>query len=155
MYQHILIPIDGSSCSELAIQQGLSLANIVQARVTFIYVLEDPVIRGHTNSDIPSYVLEFYKHDKQVGEAALNQAMLSANEEGIVATSILLEKQDPATAILNASTEADLIIIATHGHRGFKRAIFGSVAETVIRHVTIPCLIVREENTEPYTEADV
>ena len=155
MYKHILIPIDGSSCSELATQQGLALAKSVGAQVTFIYVLEDPVIRGHANSDIPSYILEFYKNDKEFGETFLDQAMLSASKKGVVATKVLLEKQDPATAILNASIEADLIIIATHGHRGFKRAIFGSVAETVIRHVTIPCLIIREENTEPYTEADI
>ena len=155
MYKHILIPIDGSSCSDLAIKQGLALAKSVDAKVTFIYVLEDPVIRGHSNSDIPSYVLGFYKHDKEVGETILAQAMLSAIEKGVVATKVLLEKQDPATAILDTATEVDLIIIATHGHRGFKRAIFGSVAETVIRHVTIPCLIIREENTEPYTEADI
>jgi len=75
MYKHILIPIDGSSCSELAIHQGLSLAKSVNARVTFMYVLEDPIIRGHTASKIPSYVKEFYEHDKQLGQDTLKQAM--------------------------------------------------------------------------------
>lgn len=155
MYRNILIPIDGSSCSELATQEGLSIAKAIDANVTFIYVLEDPVIRGHKNSDIPAYVSEFYEHDRQMGQDALDKSIRSAMQQGVRAKQILLEKQDPATAILKASSEADLIVIVTHGHRGFKRAIFGSVAESVIRHVTIPCLIVREENTEPYTEADV
>lgn len=155
MYKHILIPIDGSSCSALAVKEGLSLAKAVDAKVSFMYVLEDPVIRGHSNSDIASYLTQFYDHDKQVGEAALAQAVQCAVEQGVVARKVLLEKQDPATAILNASTQADLIIIATHGHRGYKRAIFGSVAECVIRHVTIPCLIIREENLKPYTETDI
>ena len=155
MYRHILIPIDGSSCSDLAMQEGIELAKSVNAQVTFINVLEDPIIRGHSASDVPSYLSEFYKHDKKLGQDTLKKAMSSAEQAGVRATQILIEKEDPASAILAATETADLIVIATHGHRGFKRAIFGSVAETVIRHVTIPCLIIRIENTEPYNEDDI
>jgi len=39
---------------------------------------------------------------------------------------------------------ADLIIIATHGRTGLKRALLGSTAENVVRHATCPVLVVRE-----------
>jgi nucleotide-binding universal stress UspA family protein len=39
---------------------------------------------------------------------------------------------------------ASLIVLATHGHTGLKRAYFGSVAERVVRHAQCPVLVVRE-----------
>ena len=43
MYKHILMPTDGSKCSDEAIKQGLVLAKTLGAEVTFLYAVEDPV----------------------------------------------------------------------------------------------------------------
>jgi nucleotide-binding universal stress UspA family protein len=48
--------------------------------------------------------------------------------------------------------EADLIVIATHGHTGFKHAIPGSTAERVVRHAPCPVLVVREREREFVSE---
>ena len=44
--------------------------------------------------------------------------------------------------------DIDLIVISTHGHRGFARMFLGSTAERVVRHATCPVLIVREKEHE-------
>lgn len=49
--------------------------------------------------------------------------------------------------------KADLIVIATHGHRGFKHLILGRTAEKVIRHAPCPILVVREATREPIKTA--
>ena len=51
----------------------------------------------------------------------------------------------PSQAIRDVAAEvdADLVALATHGYTGFKRALFGSVAEDILRHCSIPMLIRR------------
>ena len=51
----------------------------------------------------------------------------------------------PADAILRVSAEeqADLIVMATHGRSGMRRLILGSVAEEIMRHATLPVVLVR------------
>jgi nucleotide-binding universal stress UspA family protein len=50
---------------------------------------------------------------------------------------------DPAEAVLEAAreTEVDLLVLTTHGRRGVKRAMLGSVAEKVVRHADRPVLV--------------
>jgi nucleotide-binding universal stress UspA family protein len=48
---------------------------------------------------------------------------------------------EPAAAIIDASGEVDLVLIATHGRRGLARALLGSVAEKVVRHSEAPVLV--------------
>ena len=143
MYKTILIPTDGSSCSEQAVKEGIHLAKNLDAQVNFLYVLEDHVTTGYVGTEFVPYMAEFYELDKTAGQATLDSAVQQASEQGVHATQTLVERQDPATAILSASKDTDVIVIATHGRRGFNRFIFGSVAESVIRQSTIPCLVVR------------
>ena len=49
--------------------------------------------------------------------------------------------------------EADLIVIATHGHGGFKRLTLGSTTEKIIRHAPCPVLVVREATRGPIKTA--
>ncbi len=57
----------------------------------------------------------------------------------------LIHTGEPADAILTAEkrTNADVVVMATHGRRGFKRFFLGSIAELVLRESTCPVLTVR------------
>lgn len=147
MYKNILIPTDGSDCSEVAIKEGLQLAKDIKAEVTFLYVLEDYVRPSYIGTDITPYVAEFYKLDKTAANAILSNAMAQATQQGVSAKQLLIEREEPVKAILATSETADLIVIATHGRRGFNRFVFGSVAEGVVRQSDIPCLIIRQSNS--------
>jgi nucleotide-binding universal stress UspA family protein len=56
-----------------------------------------------------------------------------------------LREGNPAEQILATAQawNADLIVVASHGHSGFLRAVMGSVAEQVVRHASQPVLVVR------------
>ena len=57
---------------------------------------------------------------------------------------------EPFEEIVRAAEEekVDLILIATNGHRGFKRMFMGSTAERVVRMATCPVMTIREGQTE-------
>jgi nucleotide-binding universal stress UspA family protein len=129
MYHRILIPTDGSRCSEIAVRHGLELAKALGARVTFLYALEDPVATVYTIRE---------------AERALGQAQQAADTLGVPAETALAERQDPVRAILDAEAAHDLIVMGTHGRRGVSRLVFGSVAEGVLRQAERPCLLIRD-----------
>lgn len=148
--KRILIPTDGSACSERAVDQGLDLASQIGAEVTFLYALEDP-LRHYMAPEMISYQPQLYDELKRVAEEALSRAMEMAAAADVTARSCLVEHNDPVEAIHEAEDEHDLVVMGTHGRRGMNRWLFGSVAEGALRRSTIPYLLVRgsDEPSEP------
>lgn len=62
----------------------------------------------------------------------------------------MLRTGDARDIIVNTALEvgADLIIMGTHGRRGLRRALLGSVAESVLRHAPCPVLAIRRPTRE-------
>jgi nucleotide-binding universal stress UspA family protein len=143
MYKHILMPTDGSKCSEEAIQRGLALAKELSAEVTFLYAVEDPAY------EIPKtapYRQPFHDYLTQEGEASLRKAKRWADEAGVTATTQLVDHRHPVQAIHEVEKDYDLIVMGTHGRRGFDRFAFGSVAEGVLRRSEKPCLVIHSSS---------
>ena len=143
MYKRILIPTDGSACSELAVQQGLTLAKALGADVTFLYALEDPTTVFYTPEGA-THTAGLYDSFKEGAEEVLAQAAAAAAVHGVKASTLLAERQHPAQAIHEAEENADLVVMGTHGRRGFNRLVFGSVAEEALRLSERPYLMVRK-----------
>ena len=145
MYRAILIPTDGSYWSEQALKEGLSVAKALSASVILLHVVEDPIQEVHYAPQAYRHKLEVQDAAKDAGIQILKNAHLQAETKGITSFMKLEENSSPEDAILKAQVDADLIVIGTHGRRGFNRFVFGSVAEAVIRRANTPCLIVRSE----------
>jgi nucleotide-binding universal stress UspA family protein len=143
MYKHILIPTDGSKCSEEAIKQGLALAKELGAEVTFLYAVEDP---AYDIARTAPYRKPFHDYLTQEAEVSLSKAKRLANEAGVSATTQLVDQQQPIRAIHAAEKDFDLIVMGTHGRRGFNRFAFGSVAEGVLRRAEKPCLVIHSSS---------
>ena len=143
MYKHILMPTDGSKCSEEAIKQGLAFAKELDAQVTFLYAVEDP---AYDIARAAPYRKPFHDYLTQEAEASLNKAKRLADELGVAATTRLVDHQQPARAIHEAEKDYDLIVMGTHGRRGFNRFAFGSVAEGVLRRSEKPCLVIHSSS---------
>lgn len=155
MFKRILMPTDGSACSELAIQKGLGLAKALDAEVTFLYALEDPSTTIYA-PEVMSYQPELYDVMKKEANAALERVIALANDAGVSARSVLVERTHPVKAIHKAEEDADLVVMGTHGRRGFNRWMFGSVAEGALRRSETPYLMVRsEDNGQGGTEEEV
>ena len=153
MYERILMPVDGSACSERALDEGLRLAAQLGARVLLLHALEDPLAMGYATPESLPYAARLAEDLKMEAERVLKRASQRAEELGVQATTRLVEHRDPIEAIHDAESEVDLVVIGTHGRRGMQRWMFGSVTEGALRRSGKPFLNVRtEEPVEPRAE---
>ncbi len=146
MYKHILVAVDGSSTSDLALQEAAKLAKVLKAKLRIMVVVEEVILSGEAEYvDIK----EIRKAVIGYGQEALNKAKLMAHEVGVEAETKLIETKrfgDRVTELIAKEADAwptDLIVIGTHGRRGFNHLLMGSVAEGVVRIATKPVLLIR------------
>ncbi len=147
MYQKILMPTDGSASSDLAVAQGLELAKQLGAEVTFLHILENPLTAGYATPETLPYAAELYQDLREAGGQLLERAKAKATALGVTASTVLVEHHDPVEAVHAAEADHDLVVMGTHGRRGFNRWMFGSVAEGALRRSTKPYLVVRAQDT--------
>jgi nucleotide-binding universal stress UspA family protein len=144
MYQHILVPVDGSTTSDRALQESLKLARQQSAQLELVHVVEDIHLLA---SDSYINYAELQKTIRSNGNKMLAHAQMLVQLAGMAADTKLLEANGERTAnVIIAEAErwpADLIVIGTHGRSGVSRLIFGSVAEGVVRIAQTPVLLIR------------
>ena len=149
MYKNILIATDGSDLADEAVQHGLSLAKEQNSKVIIVTVTEPWSLlemTAHIESAGWENPIEEYQN---VEAAAANKVLTSATDlaenSGVDYKTQHVKDNHPAEGIIEAanSNKSDLIIMASHGRRGIKKVILGSVANEVVSHSPIPVLIVR------------
>ncbi|WP_336975288.1 universal stress protein [Acinetobacter pittii] len=144
LYQHILVPIDGSETSMVAMKEAIKLGKALNSKITVVQVMAlDPFIAdayvktGETNELIErtrTYLLNI-----------LEQAKQQFSNEGITVETKLLEGFVVHEEIIQAAQDlnADLIVMGSHGRTGVRKLVLGSVAQKVLGESHIPVLIVR------------
>lgn len=143
-FHRILVPVDGSPNALSVLAAVAPLARDYKADVTVLGVEPPPVVAPAVYGETAYVVPEPPPH---AGEDAA-EAVAKLAEAGVSAKP-MTAKGDPADRILHVADEikADLIAIATHGRSGWTRFVLGSVTERVLRHSTVPMLIVRAPDT--------
>lgn len=146
MYKQILCPIDGSSTSNCGMHEAIQLAKDQNAKIEFLNVIDNyfPIIdmSGDAHyTDITDIL-------RENGKKTLEDAEETARLSGVSVSSKLVESMGQVSqAIINEVNKchADLIVMGTHGIRGFERLVMGSDAETVARTSPVPVLLVRDK----------
>lgn len=147
MYKHILLAVDGSSTSDLALKEAAKLAKEQQAELRIVHVVDKVTL----NMDTPVAVEEYWEAIRKSGQQILERARAVARKAGVEAETKLLEIETAGYRIAELVSRegkewpADLIVVGTHGRRGFSHILLGSVAESLIRTATKPVLLVRGE----------
>lgn len=154
MYARILIPTDGSGTAGKASRHGLELARRLGAHVTFLHVLENPLVAGYAAPEALPYSAQLYEDLKTAANDVLNEAITRAREFGVEADTRLIENRRPVDAIHEAESDHDLVVMGTHGRRGMDRWMFGSVAEGALRRSRRPFLLIRGSDDASDAEAD-
>jgi nucleotide-binding universal stress UspA family protein len=146
MYSKILVPIDGSAPSMLGLAEAVGLAKLLGSRLALVHVVNEAVYFGPETP--PMRFDRLVDELRAAGRATLEKAERFAHEHGLESEKILVESIGGAAADVIVQEagrrQADLIVMGTHGRRGFKRLALGSDAELVVRGSTIPVLLVRE-----------
>ena len=142
----ILLAIDGSKYSEAAAQNLISAFRTQSAEVLVLQVVEPLVFsappqmaRGYA----PEMAARLQGELKQARESVL-RTVESVRKAGFKADSRVVESE-VRTAIIDAAAEwrADLIVLGSHGEKGLRKFLLGSVAEFVARHAHCSVLVVR------------
>ncbi|MFC7079900.1 universal stress protein [Halorussus caseinilyticus] len=155
MYDRILVPTDGSSETERAVEHAAELAAEHAAELHGVYVVNSATFAGlpmETSWEGVDDVL------REEGETALESVETIAERYGVAVTSTLLDGSPSKRIVEYAENEdCDLVVMGTHGRGGIDRLLLGSVAEGVVRACSVPVLTVQvggdsERSTEPESE---
>lgn len=145
MYTSILVPIDGSQLSESAIGEALSLAKALGAQVTFLTAVEPFHVFAFAPEQIADTQEAYERHARQAAEQRMADAEARARAQGVVCDTVIASAGDPHEAIIDTARErgCDLVAMASHGRRGVKAVVLGSVTAKVLTHSDIPVLVYR------------
>jgi nucleotide-binding universal stress UspA family protein len=144
MYNHILVPVDGSDQTPLAIKAACELAEALDARVTIFHSAHfqfEPTYAENTAFNIQhqeAFQNEAKRHASVVLQNAAKLATVTTEQHYVLSNY-------PANAIVDAALKynCDLIVMASHGYRGIKGLLLGSETQKVLTHTKIPVLVVR------------
>lgn len=154
MYDTILIPTDGSVTARKAADEGIRFAKMHGSRVTFLHVLENPLLAGYAAPEALPYSANLYQDLKRAAGEILDEALGWAKEAGVEARAELVEDRRAADAILDHAQDHELVVMGTHGRKGFDRFVFGSVAELTLRRCPVPVLVVRAGDDSDKSDDD-
>jgi nucleotide-binding universal stress UspA family protein len=146
-FKRILVPVDFSPCSRLALERASDLANSLGASIDLLHVWQPPPVVAPetmvgTGVNNPGMV----QIAKQQAEAAMGDFVKRARDSGARIESARVEPGDPARTIVDEADRGDydLIAMGTHGRTGLAHLLLGSVAEKVVRRSSRPVMTVRE-----------
>ena len=139
----LLVPLDGSQLAEQALAKALDVAEGGQPTFLLLRAAEASTWPGVDPTDEQIRVV----HE---AEEYLNVVQERLASKGIRKVETSVWYGPPAAAIVEAARvgHADLIVMTTHGRSGLGRLVFGSVADSVLRHAPCPVLLVRVKPDE-------
>lgn len=141
--KRVVVPIDFSDYSKSALKYAVSFCKHFNAKIILVYVVE-PVIYPPDFSmgqiAMPNVAIDM---DKRANEELEKLAKKEIPSDLEVTTKIRTGKPFVEIIETAADEDADMIIIATHGHSGVEQILFGSTAEKVVRKAPCPVLTIR------------
>ena len=145
VYKRILVAIDGSETSVLALDTALQIAREADAELQPIYIIDAPLMAY----DAPGYDPTILRNAMSTeGTRVTNEALAKMHLQKIRGVARVAEVDLYGDGIAQRLTvaanemKADLVVMGTHGRRGFQRLLLGSVAERFVRMATCPVLLV-------------
>lgn len=142
MYERVLVPLDGSELAEAILPFAEQIAGAFDAEVVLLRVVEPlPSAAGIAagGAGVDAFFLRQLETKKYLAEVAKR-----LEGRGLRIRTRLALGTPAAEITESAKAErADLIAMTTHGRSGLSRAVFGSVAEQVLRAAALPVLMIR------------
>jgi nucleotide-binding universal stress UspA family protein len=146
MYKVIMVPTDGSGFDREAIRVALRMAERSGAKIRLVRVLATGSFFGMAAATEGTAVAaEIVRSER---DTALGELYALAAECRVTSTADLTVDlhTGPVADVLEGYArrhDVDLIVISTHGRSGLSRLTLGSVTDSLIRHTTIPVLVVK------------
>ena len=149
----ILIAIDDSKCSERVVEFVCKACNWKDTDELMVLSVVEPLPREFTflrinDCDIGDYNKQIEKAHKKLVDSAAERIKSKLNNDNIT-TKIANGMVAPCIVQTAENWNANLIVMGSHGGKGFRRMIIGSVAEEVLRKASCTVEIVKESTVIP------
>lgn len=147
MYKRILVAVDDTPVSRLAMKQAIKLAEDQKAKLCISYVADEYVPAGE---GVP---VDFKKQEaasRKKGKEILKKMLLMTKNTSVQVTGHLIEITERSDHVSQAiisyakKWRADLIVLGSHRRGRLKRLILGSVADEIIQKTSIPVHLIRQ-----------
>ena len=151
----ILLATDGSKDANLAARTAVDLADKTGSELHVAFVLR--------TQDAPHYdTMDFdiekpYEEEiKQMGQRLLDEQVRRVEEAGgtVAGAHFRMARPDRGILAVGEDIGAGLIVLGSRGHGGVKRALMGSVSDSVVMHAHCPVLVVRKVDDPDQEETD-
>jgi nucleotide-binding universal stress UspA family protein len=152
-FHKILCPVDFSKSSSRAFDYALKLAKTYAGTVHLLYVVEPVVSAGY---DVPVAYADVTADLQDAAKGHLRKFQARAEKTGVKVTA-RVQLGDVDMELLRAvkKEKADLIVMGTHGRRGFERLILGSETERMIRKCPVPLMVVHAHEKHGAAPANI
>ncbi|WP_175948326.1 universal stress protein [Burkholderia pyrrocinia] len=155
MYTNIMVATDGSPCAQRALDEGLRMARSCGARLFAVFVVDKSTLFAYGGRLEPEALLD---EIRQRGAAILRDADRTISRAAVNGETEIIETdfgQDVAERLQQYVVDhaIDLAVVGTHGRRGVRRLVLGSVAERFLRASSCPVVLGRGEDAARATVA--
>ena len=145
LINRILLPLDGSDLSRLALPVGEEMAAMLKVPITLFQMAR--IIIPYADESVGAPLIDYSKwieDEEKVVRVEINALEKKLREKELTITHVVTSGFNAADEIIQAGKKvgADLIVMSTHGRSGLGRWALGSVAERVLRYSEIPLLLV-------------
>ena len=145
MFKNILIATDGSALAQKGVDQGLTLAKALAAKVLIVTVTE-PWTSYVSGEMAISFPVKEYEEQVVANAAKILGGLAEAAAKiGVPCETLHVKDKVAAEGIVETAKarNCDLIVMSSHGRRGLSRVLLGSQANSVVTHSSVPVLICR------------
>ncbi|MEX0782587.1 MAG: universal stress protein [Dehalococcoidia bacterium] len=149
MYERVLVPLDGSDLAEAILPYVEELATKLSSEVVLLHAVPsiESLLTVPVDPVAPPVAIDAVEiHDAAAKSGAEYLAGVKARLEGVgarVTTELVDGHAEAAILDYVERQRPSIIAMATHGRGGLKRMVMGSIADAVVRKVTIPVLLFR------------
>lgn len=145
-FRKILVPVDFSPSSRVALEYAVTLAARFQSTVDVLHCWEVPAyLRPDLTVWSGEVSLTLADHARREAEKAMKEFLADVKPAEGIQIAPRVVSGAPYVTILGAIEEGkcDLVVMGTHGRTGLSHMLLGSVAERVVRHAHCPVMTVR------------
>jgi nucleotide-binding universal stress UspA family protein len=152
MYRTLMVPLDGSELSARALPVADTIARRDDARLHLVHVASPAQVLYIAG--LPVIDEQLHSLRRQHEQAYLDQAVAALPPDSAARTRTSLLEAPIVPALLDAIARehVDLVVLTSHGAGGFERAWLGSVTDALIRHSSVPVLVVPADSELPVAD---
>src|SRR5215213_5531506 len=142
----ILLATDGSEEAELAALRAVDLADATDSELHVVHVGVVPIFLKSYPGTL-GYERRLYEQIEEVSRELLRKQTWRVKVTGgtVAGAHLRMGQVDLEIVALAEELQADLIVMGSRGLGGVRRALMGSVSDSVVRHAHCPVLVVRPE----------